>query len=148
MWRGLTPTLARDVPFSALYWACLEQCRASLLSHGVEHVTASFLAGASAGLVAATIVTPMDVIKTRMQMGPSFLEQACVEQICGCKEEKVWCKRPGVYGVGRDIVKSEGWRGLTRGLLPRLGRIPVSCSIMVGSFELVKRALRVEEEEG
>lgn len=151
LWRGLAPTLARDVPFSALYWSCLERFRASLLAQGVveSHVTASFVAGAGAGLVAAAVSTPMDVIKTRIQMesGPSFIEQACRDRICGCKEENVRCRRPGVVSVGREVVRAEGWRGLMRGLLPRLGRIPVSCSIMVGSFELVKRSLGVDEKE-
>ena len=77
-WRGLVPTLYRDVPFSALYWLGFEQGRKALMtyleqhshhrSHNERRIIASFLAGALSGSFAALVTTPFDVVKTRRQM--------------------------------------------------------------------------------
>ncbi|KAK3104238.1 Carrier protein, mitochondrial, partial [Teratosphaeriaceae sp. CCFEE 6253] len=84
LWRGLTLTFWRDVPFSAFYWwgyeygrrrldetrsrshAALGQRSDGELSHAAL-LTDSFIAGASSGAVAAFFTTPFDVGKTRQQ---------------------------------------------------------------------------------
>lgn len=94
MWAGFGATLARDVPFSALYWGMVEPLRAVLLlqlqaqgqgqgqqqRHASQqahlHVppsdaqllVANLVAGSLAGAVAAAATTPFDVIKTRLQI--------------------------------------------------------------------------------
>lgn len=82
LYRGLIPTLWRDVPFSAIYWLCLEKFRVMLKSRrdktnhegkdtgnfSTIHATDSFLSGALAGMIAAACTTPFDVIKTRQQI--------------------------------------------------------------------------------
>jgi len=91
LWRGLEPTLWRDVPFSAVYWLLLEHARTRLRRMDTEHVSSSssssggnssaatgsasllawaqdFASGAGAGMLAASITTPMDVAKTRRQV--------------------------------------------------------------------------------
>ena len=153
LWRGLSPTLARDVPFSVLYWTVLETFKARLLeSRAVDSpVVASFISGAAAGLVAAAVVTPVDVVKTRWQMGAGAGTGAGVGA-SGCASAGAGAsasagasagaaQRPTFMNIGKEIVAKEGWAGLSRGLVPRLTRIPVSCSIMIGSFELVKATL-------
>lgn len=77
MWTGVSATLARDVPYSALYWAGVEWVRARMLDRlGDEALTTgqvlsiSTVAGASSGMVAAAVTTPLDVIKSRMQLAP------------------------------------------------------------------------------
>lgn len=62
---GTGATLARDVPFSALYWGMLEPIRHSLLpSDGAvpsksKLLIANFVAGSLGGAAAAAITTPL-----------------------------------------------------------------------------------------
>ena len=94
LWRGLTLTMWRDVPFSGIYWWSYERLRnimtdarqsARGLHHDSDLTTAdrrhtesteahsatfldSFTAGAAAGALASVITTPFDVGKTRQQV--------------------------------------------------------------------------------
>uniref|UniRef100_A0A1I7YNH1 Mitochondrial glutamate carrier 1-like n=1 Tax=Steinernema glaseri TaxID=37863 RepID=A0A1I7YNH1_9BILA len=72
LYRGLGSTLARDVSFSVIYFPLF----AKLDSMGPRKSDgsgdavfyASFLAGLTSGAVASFCVTPLDCIKTRMQL--------------------------------------------------------------------------------
>jgi solute carrier family 25 protein 39/40 len=81
LFRGLIPSLWKDVPFSAIYWLGYEQLRAQLLARhqwpgkaagqdpDLQAVfRTSFAAGACSGTFAALLTTPFDVIKTRQQV--------------------------------------------------------------------------------
>jgi solute carrier family 25 protein 39/40 len=139
LYKGLSPTLWRDVPFSAIYWTGYELFRSyynTLLIRN-EHISSldrfntSFSAGASAGIIAAALTTPFDVAKTRRQveMNSSWL---------GNKEGP----RRGIYRLLGEIWRKEGWRGLTLGIGPRICKVAPSCAIMVGTYELGKSYLQ------
>lgn len=54
LWRGLPPTLWRDVPFSAIYWMGYEECKKAIeLNHkyNMNELQVSFVAGALSGMV-------------------------------------------------------------------------------------------------
>ena len=76
LWRGLVPTLWRDVPFSGMYWLTYERTKARLEDLQLARSQAptfgsqfriSFLSGAAAGSVAALVTQPFDVVKTQVQ---------------------------------------------------------------------------------
>jgi hypothetical protein len=66
LYRGLGPTLWRDVPFSGIYWLCLEQFRGlchrlvvdeQQMPSSSQQAGMSFVSGASSGMVAAACTT-------------------------------------------------------------------------------------------
>jgi hypothetical protein len=72
--RGLMPTLLRDVPFSATYWLFYETSKRhvrvdALAVGGATAATfvQSLVCGAVSGMAAAVLVAPLDVIKTVRQ---------------------------------------------------------------------------------
>lgn len=95
-------TLARDVPFSALYWSGLEPIRRAMLPVNsrpsqAQIMTANFVAGTVGGGLAAAVTTPLDVVKTRLQVHPAL--QGCKEVLKLPATSSVACKETGTPGV-------------------------------------------------
>merc|ERR1719482_760227 len=70
LWKGLSATLWRDVPFSCLYWWGYEllKQRAPRGADGDLPPVTSFACGSLSGALAAFLTTPFDVLKTRRQV--------------------------------------------------------------------------------
>ncbi|CAG8647958.1 5459_t:CDS:2 [Funneliformis caledonium] len=125
LWRGLEPTLYRDVPFSAIYWAGYELTKKHLSNYmheknvdgNINKFEIAFLSGAASGSVAATLTTPFDVAKTRRQVA---MNQT---------------KRPTMSRILRQIVEEEGYKGLFRGGTLRISKVAVSCALMISTYE-------------
>ena len=129
LWRGTRVTLARDVPFSAVYWVVVEGVRDN---EGIQEwgkdvvggkLMISLMSGATGGLVASSISTPMDVVKTRMQVSLSLEYNG---------------QGTSMLAMWKDIYSSEGMGGLWRGNTARMARVVPSCAIMLGTYEGVK----------
>ena len=124
LWTGVGATLARDVPFSAIYWGLLEPIRGSMLpADGApaarsQTLTANLVAGTLAGGAAAAVTTPLDVVKTRAQL----------EHSTGSS----------VIQTLRHIAQDDGVRGLFTGVGPRAVRAAPACAIVVASYEVIK----------
>lgn len=74
LWRGLIPTLLRDVPASAAFWAAYAGLRRPVCGYSADEppnatvgVRAAAL-GAGCAVAAAVATQPFDVVKTRMQV--------------------------------------------------------------------------------
>merc|ERR1712227_92026 len=73
LWSGLPATIVMAFPATVLYFTAFEQFNsifAKILNeeNSKEPFLAPFLGGASARLVTATVVSPLELIRTRMQM--------------------------------------------------------------------------------
>jgi solute carrier family 25 protein 39/40 len=121
LWRGLGPTLLRDVPFSGIYWTGYESLKQRLAARGHRGVDVSFACGALSGMLAATLTAPVDVIKTRRQAfvmsHPGLAPKASMD-------------------IVREIIAQEGRAGLFAGLAPRFAKIAPACGIMIACFEV------------
>ena len=124
LWGGYGATLARDLPYVAIYWCTYDTMRSLLRADAADRspsrrVALSFLSGVVAGTVAATLVTPADVIKTQIQVRPNA---------------SVWTVLSGLAArgsVGAFFV----------GLSARLIRTPIYAGITLSSFETLKMTM-------
>ncbi|KAJ9476973.1 Mitochondrial carrier protein MTM1 [Pseudozyma hubeiensis] len=148
LWRGLTPTLWRDVPFSAIYFAGYEASKRSLTGGGLgegnaagsgEEFGVAFVSGALSGSFAAVLTHPFDVIKTRLQTQGSPREAG--GRLSGSLRGQAAGYESNVWKAMRQIVREEGSKGLWKGLSPRTAKVAPACGVMIASFEVVGRAL-------
>lgn len=153
LWRGLTLTFWRDVPFSALYWWGYEYGRERLHEQRrrrgsmagkelgtKELLTDSFIAGATSGLIAALVTTPFDVGKTR--------QQTVVNSDMSEKQRRALPESRTMPRFLFHIYKNEGMGGLFKGWAARCLKVAPACAIMISSYEIGKKvAVRVNEKE-
>ncbi|XP_039289997.1 mitochondrial glycine transporter isoform X2 [Nilaparvata lugens] len=100
---GLLPTLARDAPFSGIYFMFYSQLQALVPADMTQcQSLANFGCGVAAGILASTVTQPADVIKTKMQLYPN--------------------KFASLPGVLVYVHKKYGIKGYFKGLGPRMLR--------------------------
>lgn len=168
LWRGLTLTLWRDVPFSAFYWWGYEYGREKLhnmreeargrdpVSRGssrgrsrsrsdLDHKTVlidSFIAGAASGAIAAFVTTPFDVGKTRQQI-LRHQKESSRTHVGGSGIP------PEARAMPRflwHIFKTEGAAGLFKGWAARCLKVAPACAIMISSYEIGKKMAHTVNE--
>ena len=175
LWRGLTLTMWRDVPFSGIYWWGYEAMRNRLTdsreaasgreldsqrsmtggrqsqAHESQMTTFvdSFLAGAGSGAIAAFVTTPFDVGKTRQQVYHHAGDDA--PSVVAAKEfTKQGKPIPEELSIPRflyHIFREEGMAGLFRGWAARCLKIAPACAIMISSYEVGKKWARKVNEQ-
>uniref|UniRef100_A0A2K6SEV4 Mitochondrial glutamate carrier 2 n=2 Tax=Saimiri boliviensis boliviensis TaxID=39432 RepID=A0A2K6SEV4_SAIBB len=108
LYRGLGATLLRDIPFSVIYFPLF----ANLNNLGIDELAGkasfahSFTSGCVAGSVAAVAVTPLDVLKTRIQTLKKGLGEDTYSGITDCAR-KLWSREgPSAF------LKGAGCRAL------------------------------------
>lgn len=106
LYSGLVPTLWRDVPFSMIYWLNYETAKTYLLKRNKRNKLNSFftfLCGAFAGSVAATITCPFDVVKThrQIQLGQKNIYANRLNQ--------------NTMFIIKDILRTKGYKALFSG---------------------------------
>jgi solute carrier family 25 protein 39/40 len=122
LWRGLGPTLWRDVPFSGIYWAGYEAWKRFFESRGKKGAYVAFACGAISGTTASLITSPFDVLKTRRQ---ALL-------MTGTMSSRTTATIP----LLAHIVRTEGTAALFAGVFPRTVKIAPACGIMIACFEV------------
>ncbi|KAM3821020.1 mitochondrial glutathione transporter SLC25A40 [Vipera latastei] len=69
LWSGLPPSLAVSVPTTVIYFTCYDQLRDALLYKLGDNDYIPLIAGGIARLCSATIISPIEMIRTRIQSG-------------------------------------------------------------------------------
>ncbi|CAK9175783.1 unnamed protein product [Ilex paraguariensis] len=139
LYRGFGLSVMTYSPSSAVWWASYGSSQRfiwRLLGQGTEHdeptpsqwtlVSVQAAGGIFAGATASSITTPLDTIKTRLQvMGHE--------------------KRPTARQVVKSLIADEGWTGLYRGLGPRFFSMSAWGTSMILSYEYLKRLCSKDE---
>ncbi|KAM4580013.1 mitochondrial glutathione transporter SLC25A40 [Odontesthes bonariensis] len=140
LWRGLGPTLLRDVPFSAMYWYNYEMGKSWLCEwYNTSEATLSitFTSGALSGSIASIVTLPFDVVKTRRQVELGELQA-----------KNLSCQMSSsTFSMMSRIVAEDGFRGLFAGFIPRLIKVAPACAIMISTYEFGKAFFRKHNQE-
>ncbi|OQR96722.1 Mitochondrial Carrier (MC) Family, partial [Thraustotheca clavata] len=123
LWRGTTPTLLRVCGGAGLYFAMLHQLDAQNLN-----AVGAFCAGAFARSFAGFVMSPLTVVKARMEWAaPTQERNAIVKQICAMAAE-------------------QGIVGLYRGIIPTLLRDVPFSGLYVTLYSRLKNSVQCKEE--
>lgn len=108
LYKGAKACFLRDIPFSAIYFPVYAHCKLNTADAetGVNSLTSLLTSALIAGVPAAYLVTPADVIKTRLQ-------------VAARKGQSTYS---GVLDATRKIYAEEGFAAFWKGGIPRIMR--------------------------
>ncbi|KAL0367841.1 UNVERIFIED_CONTAM: Solute carrier family 25 member 44 [Sesamum radiatum] len=121
MYRGFGLTAITQSPASALWSVGYRDDLERKPSH-VEMVAVQATAGMVAGACSSVITTPIDTVKTRLQVIDDY-----------------GVGRPSVLKTAKTLLKEDGWRGFYRGFGPRFLNMSFYGTTMIVTYELIKR---------
>ncbi|KAH8281060.1 hypothetical protein KR054_009236, partial [Drosophila jambulina] len=129
LYKGARACLLRDVPFSAIYFPTYAHVKASMADKdGYNHPLTLLAAGAIAGVPAASLVTPADVIKTRLQVVARSGQTTY----------------NGVWDATKKIMAEEGPRAFWKGTAARVFRSSPQFGVTLVTYELLQRLFYVD----
>ena len=128
LYKGASACLLRDIPFSAIYFPAYAHLKKDFFGESQTKklgVVQLLLAGAIAGMPAAYLTTPADVIKTRLQ----------VEARKGDQTYK------GLGDCARKIYAQEGFRAFFKGGPARIMRSSPQFGFTLAGYEVLQNML-------
>ncbi|KAF8204027.1 mitochondrial inner membrane protein [Pholiota molesta] len=129
LYKGATACLLRDIPFSAIYFTAYSHLRKDVFQDGYNGKQLSFLetlsAAAIAGMPAAYLTTPADVVKTRLQV----------------EARKGQTHYAGLRDAFVKIYREEGFRALFKGGPARVIRSSPQFGFTLLAYETLKDVL-------
>uniref|UniRef100_A0A6Q2YDA7 EF-hand domain-containing protein n=1 Tax=Esox lucius TaxID=8010 RepID=A0A6Q2YDA7_ESOLU len=124
LYKGAKACFLRDIPFSAIYFPCYAHVKSFMSDEdGRIGPFKLLLSGAVAGMPAASLVTPADVIKTRLQVA-ARAGQTTYNGLVDC----FW-----------KILKEEGPRAFWKGAGARVFRSSPQFGVTLVTYELLQR---------
>ncbi|XP_015279624.1 PREDICTED: solute carrier family 25 member 40 [Gekko japonicus] len=122
LWSGLPPSLAVSVPTTVIYFTCYDQLRDAFISKlGEDNDYIPLITGGIARLGSATVISPVELIRTRMQS-----RQLTYKQLCAC--------------ISSNVTKN-GWLSLWKGWGPTVLRDVPFSALYWYNYEYFKKRL-------
>lgn len=99
--------------------------------------------GSFSGGIAAALTTPLDVVKTRLMLAERSREGATEAASQALAADSATAKgvNQRFLPTLQHIHRTEGIKGLYRGVVPRVIWISIGGAVFLGSFEIGVRAL-------
>ncbi|KAG3277531.1 mitochondrial glutathione transporter SLC25A40 isoform X1 [Ictidomys tridecemlineatus] len=122
LWSGLPPTLVMAVPATVIYFTCYDQLSAFLRSKlGENETRIPIVAGIVARFGAVTVISPLELIRTKMQSKKFSYEE--------------------LHRFVSKKVAEDGWISLWKGWVPTILRdVPFSAMYWY-NYEILKKWL-------
>ncbi|KAJ7188303.1 mitochondrial carrier domain-containing protein [Mycena filopes] len=125
LYRGLVATAFGVAPYVGINFAAYEFLRGVITPPGKNSIARKLSCGALAGSISQTLTYPFDVLRRKMQ-------------VTGMRSSALGIKYTGAIDALQGIVRTEGIRGLYRGLWPNLLKVAPSIATSFFCYELVK----------
>ncbi|KAI1430893.1 mitochondrial carrier [Xylaria sp. CBS 124048] len=138
-YRGVTMGLIGMFPYSAIDMGTFELLKTTYVQYNAKKTGcheedaqpstfATGIMGASSGAFGASVVYPLNVLRTRLQTQGTTMHPA---------------RYTGIWDVAHKTVKNEGVRGLYKGLMPNLLKVAPALSITWMVYENAKKVMHL-----
>ena len=134
LYRGATACLLRDVPFSAIYFPTYAHLKKDFFGESPQKklgVLQLLTAGAIAGMPAAYLTTPCDVIKTRLQV----------------EARKGDATYNGLIDCAKKVYRDEGFKAFFKGGPARILRSSPQFGFTLAAYEVLSKMLPLPGSE-
>ncbi|KAG2022896.1 carnitine/acyl carnitine carrier [Coprinopsis cinerea AmutBmut pab1-1] len=135
LYRGASACLLRDIPFSAIYFPAYSHLKSDLFQEGYNGKQLSFFetlaSAAIAGMPAAYLTTPADVVKTRLQV----------------EARQGQTRYNGLVDAFVKIYREEGFKALFKGGPARIIRSSPQFGFTLLGYETLKKFVPYPWEE-
>jgi len=125
--KGMSPPLVAETLYNCIYFGAYGFAQRQLQPDPTQRMTIPqcALAGSFAGMVCSTAISPVDLIKVRLQIN-----------------QEVGTARKTSMGIMKDVWKTEGLKGFYRGYSSVFGRESSAMGVYFGSYEYLKSRAR------
>ena len=139
-YRGVTMGLVGMFPYSAIDMGAFEFLKNTYKKqkaryYGIKEEDAApgnfitGIIGATSGAFGATVVYPLNVLRTRLQTQGTVMHPPTYT---------------GIWDVGQKTIRNEGFRGLYKGLTPNMLKVAPALSITWVVYENSKKVLGLQ----
>lgn len=129
LYKGVKACLLRDIPFSMIYFPAYAHFKKHFADeNGHNSPLSLFTAGFIAGVPAAGLVTPADVIKTRLQV----------------REKTGETVYRGIFDAVKKISAEEGGKAFWKGAGARVFRSSPQFGFTLVSYEILQRLFYID----
>lgn len=157
LYVSMPTTMAMNIPYGMIMVTVNEGIR-EYMNKGEERVSlfSSMVAGSLAGMFAAALTNPLDVIKTRLQtqslapfepatmprsLSSSAIGDCVVEPPIRVSNPSHTLRVEGAVQAAKRIMSEEGLYGFARGVIPRVLVHAPAVAVSWTAYEAVKQAL-------